>query len=306
MSRYGSRLITPPTEEEEIYPYRRVWPSIALEAAILFAITAVLFVSTLFIHLPEQLYLPINLILALMPFALWAVLSWWRERLALQPRRHLMAVAVVAGLAANAIAVPIINDVFQINQWLPLESAINRIIGYTFTSGLIQTLIVYLIVRLMVWSSEFRIRLDAVAYSAACAVGYITVTNVQFVLANTSEPSFTAINVFNQFAILVSICIVISFGLAEMRFNIQPFPLLMVASVALASFIAGVAIPLISGFTNTAISPLTPTSTVKPVQGFLFSTGLLVVTGLAFWLLFNNAERQDEESSVETAESIGP
>ena len=305
LSAYGSRLITPPSEEEEVYPYRRVWPSIVIQTALLFVITMILFVGSRFFSFPEELFLPINLILALMPFALWVVLSWWRERFVLQPRNHLMAVAIVTGLAANAVGIPLINGIFQVNQWLPLESAINRIVGYTFTTGLIQTLIIYLIIRYMVWSNEFRIRLDAVAYGTASAVGYVTVTNLQLVLTRTSEPTFAAMNVFNQFAILTCISIVISFGLSETRFNTQPFPLLMVATVALASFISGLAIPLIAGFANAALSPLSPVSTTSPIQGFIFSTGLLGAVGLAFWLLFNTAERQEEESPAETDESIG-
>ena len=305
MSTYSSRLITPPSEEEEIYPYRRVWPSIALETGILFVVTMLLFVVVRLIDLPRQLFLPINMILALLPFVLWIVLSWWRERFALQPRSHLMAVAVVSALAANAIGIPLINDVFQISRWLPLESAINRIIGYTFTTGLVQTLILYLIIRYMVWSNEFRIRLDAVAYGTATAVGYATVINLHAVFARPSEPSFTAMNVFSQFAILSSIGIIISFGLSEMRFNSQPFPLLMVATVALASFISGISIPLVSGFANATISPLSPISGVSPLQGFLYSAGLLSVVTFAFWLLFNRTERQMQETPAETAESIG-
>ena len=276
-----------------------------LEAAILFVIPLILFVATRLINFPRHLFWPVNLILSLLPFALWIVLSWWRERFALRPRNHLLAVSVVAALAANAVGIPIINDVFQISRWLPLESAINRIIGYTFTTGLVQTIILYLIIRYMVWSNEFRIRLDAVAYGIATAVGYATVINLHTVLTRTTEPAFTAMNVFSQFAILSSIGIIISFGLSEMRFDSQPFPLLMVATVALASFVNGMAIPLVSGFANATISPLSPISGVSPLQGFFFSAGLLIVVTLAFWLLYSRTERQVEETPTDAAESIG-
>src|SRR5688572_5828122 len=46
---YNPRLLTPP-EEEEIYPYRRVWRSLIVETSLLFALTAVLFVLVNFLR----------------------------------------------------------------------------------------------------------------------------------------------------------------------------------------------------------------------------------------------------------------
>jgi hypothetical protein len=100
-------------------------------------------------------------------------------------------------------------------------------------------------------------------------------------------------NIFNQTAVLIGTGIILGYGLAETRLNNQPFPLLMVAMVALSSFVTGLAIPLVSGFTNASLSTIVSISTASPLLGFLFSTGLLISVGLIFWFLFNNTDREE-------------
>lgn len=306
MSRYSSRLITPPSEEEEIYPYRRVWASIATETAILLGLILVLLVVTRFVTIPQRLQQPLNLIIVLLPIGLWLIFSWWRERLVPRPRQQLIAVVVVSALVARAVGVPAIEDVFQVNRWLPLESAINRIIGYTFTLGLVQAFLIYLILRYTAGPQHFRVRLDGVAYGAASAIGYATITNLEYVLSGSANPLATAVNTFNQVALLSCTGIIVGYGLAEVTFNPYPFPVLLTATIALAAFITGAAVPLITGFTNTSLSPLNPVSTVNPVLGFLLAAGLLFVTGFVISFLFTVAERQEIEVKPEDIERLSP
>ncbi|MBZ0298730.1 MAG: PrsW family intramembrane metalloprotease, partial [Anaerolineae bacterium] len=293
MTRYDSRLITPPSEEEEIYPYRRAWLSVALELGTLFGIVLGLYLVTRFISIPEGLYQPLNILIALLPVGIWLIFSWSREARVPRPRQRLVTIVVIAALVANALGLPIIQQVFQVERWLPLQSAINRIIGYTFSVGLIQAILMYLIMRYTIWPDHLRVRLDAVAYGTACAVGYATVVNLDFVLSNATSPDVTAMNVFNQLALLSCGGIIIGYGLAEITFNRYPFPLLLAATIALAAFATGVGIPLIAGFTNAGISPENPVSSVNPILGVLFATGLLAGISIIFSFLFDVAERQE-------------
>ena len=306
MAAYDSRLITPPTEEEEIYPYRRVWSSIATEMGIFFSITVILFVAVRFVNLPVNLVPLLNLLLVGLPGILWLIFSWWRERLVPEPRRNLLAVVVIAWLVANGVGRPLITEVFQVERWLPLENAINRIVGYAFTVGLVQAVIVYLVLRYTVWPHNFRVRLDGVAYGAACAVGYATALNIQFVQTTAAAPDITAMNIFGNTALLLCSGIVIGYGLAEVGFNVHPFPLLLTITLAFAALVTGIAIPLIAGFANTAISAANPISGVSPIQGFLFVTALLAVVSFVFNFLFNAAEGQPLQPVVEDAESLTP
>jgi RsiW-degrading membrane proteinase PrsW (M82 family) len=299
-------FITPPTEEEEIYPYRRVWLSISLEMGILFGLAIALVIIGRFVPVPQDARRWINVGLALVPVALWLLFSLWRERFALQPRNYLLQVAVMTGLAASAISQPIINGFFQVDRWLPLESAISRIVGYTFTTGLIQALTIYLVLRLTVRPASFRTRLDGIAYGAASAVGYAAVLNLEFAWTSLTPPAITAMNIFDQSVILLLTGIVVGYGLVEVVFNRHPFPLLLTATIALASFITGIAIPLIAGFANTSISPLSPISSVSPIQGFLFAAGLMVAISALFNFLFSVAERDEQDVILPELEDIGP
>jgi RsiW-degrading membrane proteinase PrsW (M82 family) len=297
LTAFDSRFITPPKEEEEIYPYRRVWSSIITEAGIMVTIAVGIFLATRFIDVPRRLYLPIGVGISTIPVGLWLGFSWWRERSVPQPRSKLILVAVVSALTANAIGIPLVESFLQVDKWLPLESAINRIIGYTFTQGLVQAVLTYLVIRYLVWPDYFRTRLDSIAYGAASAVGYATIMNLHFVLSGSPSPDTAAFRVFDALAVQLAINIIIGYGLSEVRFNARPFPILLAATVALASFIGGLAIPLRAGLTNASLAQ--GISAVSPIRGFLFSTALLAVVAFVFAFLFDNAERQDAEAAAQ-------
>lgn len=297
MAAFDSRFITPPKEEEEIYPYRRVWPSIVIETGVIGVLAIVIFVVTRFVDVPRRFYSPVGVGISIIPVGLWLVFSLWRERFVPQPRTKLILVAVVSALVANAIGIPLVENFLQVDKWLPLENAINRIIGYTFTQGLVQAILAYLVIRYLVWPENFRARLDSVAYSAASAVGYATILNLHFVLSGSPSPDTAAFRIFDALAVQLAMNIVIGYGLSEVCFNSRPFPLLLPAAVALASLITGLAIPLRSGLTNASLEQ--GVGSVSPIRGFLFSVTLLIVVSLIFAFLFDNAERQDAEAAAE-------
>ena len=299
MATYNSRLITPPSEEEEIYPYRRVWPSIILENGILFGIAAALFALSLFVQIPASFHRPLSIALALSPPILWLAISWRQEQTALQPRERLLMVAVVSALAANAVGLPLIENVFQPERWLSLQSAINRIIGYTFTVGLVQAMLTYLILYYLAGSEHLRTRFDTIAYGAASAVGYATVANLDAVLSTNLTPANAAMNVFNTLAIQLALSMLVSYGLSEMRFSLRPFVLLPVATVTLGAFVVGAAIPLRAGLMNAGISPEFALSLTSPIRGFLFSTAVLGGVAFVTSFLLNNAQQRDLEAAAE-------
>ncbi len=301
MATYNSRLITPPSEEEEIYPYRRVWPSIILESGILFGIAAALFALSLFVQIPASFHRGIGIALALSPAVLWLAISWRQEQTALQPRERLLMVAVVSALAANAVGLPLIENVFQPERWLSLQSAINRIIGYTFTVGLVQAMLTYLILYYLAGSEHLRTRFDTIAYGAASAVGYATVANLDAVLSTNLTPANAAMNVFNTLAIQLALSMLVGYGLSEMRFSLRPFVLLPVATVALGAFVVGAAIPLRAGLTNAGISSEFALSLTSPIRGFLFSTAVLGGVAFITSFLLNTAQQRDLEAAAEEA-----
>ncbi len=317
MSVYKQGLLTPPDEEEVVYPYRRVWQSVIVESVVLFGAVAGAAVAfgLLGVHLPDVVVPVVNAVLVALPVLLWLIFSVWREHSVLEPRARLIAVFAITALAANAVAIPFIDSVFQPERWLPLAGAISRIIGYTFTVGIVQETVKYAVVRFTTWPDLFRIRLDSVAYGMASAVGYAVVLNLRFFLSATGvPPDVVAIQVFNNVAINLAASLIIAYGLAEVRFD-TPTPFLMTITVAFGALINGIAIPLRSGLTNAAFvlttSTAAPTlfdlvatifsprsSTPKPILGFAFSAAVLVAFGIVAAFLFSNAERQAREAAA--------
>lgn len=316
MTVYDRRLLKPPDEEEEIYPYRRVWRSIIIENIALTVVCLAAFVvfGLIQLHLPAQLTLVVNGLLIIFPVVMWFIFSVFRERFVPEPRHRLIAVFVVSALAANALAIPLIEQVMQPEKWLPLGGAINRIIGYTFTVGIVQETTKYAVVRFLTWPEQFRTRLDSVAYCASSALGYALVLNARFLInAPGAAPDVVATQVFNNVAVNLAASLIVSYGLAEIRFD-KPTPFLMAIMVAFAALLNGVVIPLRSGLTNAAfvLNSGTPdsqslltlltaafslrSSTPKPILGLGFSAVILVAFAVVVAFLFNNAERQAREA----------
>lgn len=296
---YRSGFITPPTEQEEIYPYRRVWPSFILENSIFAALTFALFIGSRFITIPERFFPAASLVLALLPLGLWLIFSWRQERFALEPRENLLLVCLISGLTANAVGLPLVNDVLQVERWLSLQSATNRIIGYTFTTGITQSIILYLVIRYIAWPRAFRDRYDSIAYGSACAIGYATVLNLSAVSAAPLAPDIAAIRIFNNTAVLIGVGLLVAYGLSEVHFNTQPFVLLSTAAVAVASAVVGLAIPLRSGLVNAAIVPDFPVSSTSPIRSFAFSVAVLVALAFLVNFLINVAQRRTLEVLTE-------
>lgn len=296
MSTYDYRLLIPP-EEEEIYPYRRVWQSVAVENGIMFAVAAASFAvfGLLNVSLPGTATRALNLLFALLPAGLWLFFSLWRERFALQPRKRLLAVAVVSALVANALSIPLIEGLFQPERWLSLAGALDRMMGYTFTVGIVQEVLKYLVVRYLVWPEQFRTRLDGVAYCAASAVGYSTVLALRFVLSGAALPDVVAIYVFSTLAVQTATSIIVAYGLAEVRFN-TPSPFLETITVAFAALLNGIVIPLRGGLVNAGFSLEGGAAT--PVFGLALSAGVLVAVAAVIAFLFSNAERREREAAA--------
>ena len=293
--RYGTpRLLTPPREEEEIYPYRRVWPSLALEIGALFGLTIILYVMVgyLGIGLPVNLERPVNVGIALFPALLWVLFSLWRERFVVEPRRNLVQVFIVSALVANAVGVPLVNSL-EIDQWLPFLGTIERVIGYAVTLGIVQEMLKYLVVRYLVWPAAFRIRLDSVAYLMAAAISYATVLDLRAAMGAPVSPDVFAIRMLGNTTSHIAASIFVSYGLAEVRFNPRTFFVMPIA-LLFASVITGLAVSARASMMNTAF--VLGFAATRPLFGIVLSLMVVVGALMIAAFLFNAAERQEREA----------
>jgi hypothetical protein len=274
-----------------------VWLSLALFSGLLLALALIIFVLDNFVlQIDRSLFRIIDVGIALLPVGLWVLLALLPERAALKPRRGLAAVFIISAIVANGVTLPIINDVFQIDQWLPLADNTTRIIGYTVSIGMAQQLTQYLVVRGLAWDNLIRVRLDAVAYAIAAAVGYATALNVVTALQQPSAPGASAFGVFTTVAFTLAPALLMAYGLSEARLS-QPNAFLLPITFALAAIIYGIASTLRSNFVNASLT-LTPDSQVSapsPLFGVAIAAALLTVIVLVVITLITSAERRESE-----------
>jgi RsiW-degrading membrane proteinase PrsW (M82 family) len=289
-----AEFLLAPESNEEIYAYRHEWRSVVIEGSILFVITSAFYVlvALIGVSIPLSLQPIIRIGFALFPLFLWLVFSFYTERFAARPRSKLLVVVVVTALAANAVAIPLINEYLQIDRWLPLSSAIDRIIGYTFTVGVVQELTKYLVIRYLVWPDQFQTQLDGVAYGAASAIGYITVVNLRFATEGSPSIDVVALQIFSVYAMNLAASIVIGYGLSEVRFS-NPNPLFLTFNFGLAMILNGIAIPIRAGLVNAPFS--LEIANPRLFFGLAFSGVLFAAPLLITAFLFSNSERRARE-----------
>lgn len=290
----NKRLITPPREEEEIYPYRRAWRSFAIEAALIAGASSVIFVAINFIgfRLPDVAATPFNLLVAVLPAGVWSLFSLLAEYRVPEPRTRLLVVFGLSALLANAIGRPLVDEFLQPAQWLSLESAGNRIIGFTVTFGIVQETLKYIVLRLSIWPQHLRTREDSIAYALASAVGYATVLNVAYASSAPALPDANALRVLHITGMSLVGSLILSYGLSETRFG-RANPLLLPATLFLAAFVSGVAISVRAGLINASLS--LEGAAGRPLFGLGFSILLIIGIPVAIAFLYNVAERRERD-----------
>ena len=289
-----NRIIAPPIEEE-VYPYRRVWRSITIQVGIMIVLTLVVIIAgEIFgIRFSQNVNTIISLILTAAPVILWLTFSVLPERSVLEPRPGLITVFAISGLAAAAIGIPLIRDTFQIDRWLPLESALQRILGFTFTVGIVDSAIKFIVLRYFVFPQYFRVRTDTIAYSVASAVGYSFIVNIFAVTDEQAIYSVSMIYILANYVMQLTSCMFLAYGFSGSYFDNALFVVLPI-NILIASLVVGFISPFITGLMNGSLT--TGGSSARPLfsMGFLIAV-LLVFLGLIFFL-YNVAEQREREA----------
>ncbi len=289
------RLITPPREEEDIYPYRRVWRSITTEYSILIGVTVGLYVAVAFlgVQVPEVFRSPLNITLALLPAGLWLIFSRLAENTAKESRPQLVTVFVLSSLIASAIGIPLVENFLQPERWLSLEPALSRIIGYTVTTGIVQEFLKYLVLRYALPAAYFRVRLDGIAYAAAIASGYALMLNLHFALNQPlATPDAAALRILGVNVLCLVGSAIISYGWMETLLgNAAVF--LLPFTLVLAALVNGIAIPLRVGLMNATLT--LDGGATRPYFAIGFVVAVLVVPLVILAFLYRAADRREED-----------
>ena len=234
-------LLTPFDAPQNVYPFRRIWRTALIEVGILTGIAAGLVLVARFTHISfsdtsRQL---IGFALALLPLLLWLLISYRGERRAARPRPRLPLVLFLSAIFANAIGVPLVDQVFAVDSWLPAAGVISRLIGYALIFGFTTEFLKFAVMRYTIWESYIATRQDAIAYSLAAAVGYATVLNTNFVLNQVSDPAAVATRVAGTTLSQMAIGLLVGLALAELRLG-HPAIVVLPLSTGVAALLHGV------------------------------------------------------------------
>ena len=290
-------LLAPQQEEQEIFPYRRVWRTAIIEIVILLGLTLLTVLVTRFYKgsvTPSQRQI-VGLAFALSPISLWLLISYQGERRAQQPREQIFTVVILSALAASAIGLPLVDRAFAVDQWLTTAPGITRIIGYMLTAGIVQEFLKYAVIRYSVWPRCFRTRSDGIAYAMAAGIGYATVLNLNYAFTTLADPASSALRIAEFTLTQVSISLIIGYFLAELSLSDEAIVFGLPGSLLLAAFLTGLTITVRGGLIvgNPLDSRGVPSGTGNNAfQGLGAAIFLVVVLFSSFYFLINNADER--------------
>lgn len=282
-------VIIGPEETEEAYPYRRVWRTAWLEAIVLFLVAFGLYVLTEIAGVLPASPAPTaaRAMLTALPALLWFGVSYRSERRAPLPRRDLARVLVLGGLVASGIAVPLEEQLFQPNRWLPGLDFFGRLLGYATTVGFTAEFLKYLVLRYTIWPQRINQRLDGVAYGLAVSTGFATVSALRFALFTQASLAATALRLVSITLPQLATGVIIGFFLAELwigRTAILWLPLgLSLAALASGAHYAFRAIAITS-------SPGIDSTGSSPLLGLLLAAGFAALAFSLFAFLIASAD----------------
>lgn len=281
-----------------------VWQRMSLQLALLTALGSLIVVAFALFELPldSRLERFAALGMTLVPLLLWASISVYPEFQFYRPRRRLVGVAVVSALTASALGLPLIEDFFRVQEWLPLESVSQRILGYSLTVGVLDTGLKFLVLRYLIYPQALRVRSDAIAYAFAAALGYSFYLSLALVARQQPTLGFAALVVLGNLGVQLFSALFIALGIIESYFS-DAFPLVLplnlVAATAGSGLITALSPGLLSGPLSAAGSGDRP----------LFALGIVVATfaitlGMVYFL-YSNSERREREAYLGSGAADG-
>ena len=304
MSQFSDDAGSTSADNADAYAFLPIWRRISTQLVLL-SVVVLLFVSV-GEFLQPQISADLNRTLALvmvpLPVVLWLRLSVLPEYRVARPRRRLIGVAVVSGLTAAAIGLPLVKDFYRIEAWLPLESVVQRIVGYTLAVGAVDTGLRFLVLRYLVYSQSLRVRSDAIAYALAGAVGYSAYLNLALVWQLEPRWDIAAIFVLTNFTAQLASSFFIALGFNESYFS-DAFPLVLPFNVLLAALAIGFIGPLVGGIMSGPLG--LAGSADRPLYGTLLLLVILTVTLAVVYFLYSNAERREREAFAGRGASDG-
>jgi RsiW-degrading membrane proteinase PrsW (M82 family) len=242
----------------------------------------------------------IGFLLSIVPAVVWLAFFYRQDRLEPEPRTMVVGVFLLGLLVATAIAIPLVDRVFDVGSWL-FGSPLVHLVGGVLVVGVIQEGLKYLTLRLSVYDSrEFDERTDGIIYGTAVGLGFATALNVAFVVESGGVDLGTgAIRIVLTSLAHASFGGVIGYFLGRQRFERRPL-WWMPAGVALAATLNGVFFYLRSTVARGTIED--PMAAISPWVGLALAALLAAGITIALTTLtrreLRSPTRPDPEASA--------
>lgn len=162
--------------------------------------------------------------LSLIPALVWLIWFYRRDHLNPEPKNLILEVFILGGLTAAAVAIPLLNTVFQVDSWLSRDWPWSYLLGSFLVVGFTQESLKYAVVRFSVFQSPaFNELTDGVIYATVAGLGFATVLNIQFVNASGgTDLGLTAVWVVVNALGQASFAGVMGYFLGRERFMSRP------------------------------------------------------------------------------------
>jgi RsiW-degrading membrane proteinase PrsW (M82 family) len=220
-----------------------------------------------------------GIVMALIPAVIWLVFFYLQDRLEPEPKRYVVGIFILGGLLASAVGIPLVNDFFQIREWL-YDSPLVQLVGGILVIGFTQEFLKYAAVRYTLFDSrEFDERMDGVIYGTAAGLGYATMLNINYVLSNAGvDLSVGVIRMVITALAQASFAGIVGYFLAQDKFEGKPV-WWMPAGLTLAAVLNGLFIFVRDLASVRGLQ-------FNPWNGLILATVIaLVILGALFWLM---------------------
>ena len=265
---------------------RSLWASglVQIVGILLFVGIVAGLVSVVDISLDGPALVLAGILLALIPALLWLAFFYQQDRLEPEPKQNVLAVFVLGGLLASAVGMPLVRDLFRVQEWMSRNAAAN-ILGSILVIGFAQEFLKYAAVRYSVYlSPEFDERIDGIVYGTAAGLGFATMLNIHYVTANAGvDLGMGVVRIAVTALAQASFAGISGYFLGRAKFEEEPawwLPL----GVTIAAVLNGL-------FTYLRGEIVTVGLDYKPVNGLILAAGVALLTFVALNYLMRRANR---------------
>jgi RsiW-degrading membrane proteinase PrsW (M82 family) len=268
------------------------WASlVGIGVLVVFVILATLIFQAVYPQLEESGAVPyVGVIIALVPALIWLAFFYLQDVREPEPKGLVAGVFVLGALVAQAVGIPLIQQVFRTPEWLSASPGGLHILGAILIPGFIGMFLIYAVVRYTVYNSaEFDERVDGVVYTVAAALGYATVMNIHtiqsVVQAGSMQPAPIVLGVAENAMAMAAFGGILGFFVGRCKFEDEPV-WWMPAGLALVAVLNGLYIFFLDRVTAPTLS--LAGSTDNSWAGLGMGA---VVAGVTFIVLFYLIQR---------------